>query len=305
MRFASPAARNAYLIGRDPDVPAAGTLRAVPSLADVIAVFDELYDPAWAEDWDAVGLVCGDPAAEIRKVLFAVDPVEVVVDEAIAWEADLVVTHHPLFLRPVHGVPATTPKGRVVHRLISHGIALHVVHTNADSADPGVSDAMARCLDLDPLLPLAAREQHESLGIGRICELAESEPLAQFVHRIRRGLPMTPAGIRVAGDPHRLVRTVAVCGGAGDSLLDAARVAGADVFVTADLRHHPAGEAIERGGPALIDVAHWASEWPWLADAAERLTGALAARGATVETHVSRTVTDPWTAHATYLEETR
>lgn len=286
-----------------------GTLRAVsrpaPTVAEVVGALDELYDPRWAEDWDAVGLVCGDPDARVSRVLFAVDPVEVVADEALAWGADLVVAHHPLFLRPVHGVAATTPKGRVVHHLITNGVALHVAHTNADSADPGVSDALAGALGMTPSRPLAPYEPGSPRGIGRICELPAPEPLRRFVERVRRGLPGTPAGIRVAGEPSREVRTVALCGGAGDSLLDAARAASADVFLTADLRHHPAGEALERGGPALVDVAHWASEWPWLADAARRLTGALAARGATVDTHVSTTVTDPWTAHATYFEETR
>jgi len=279
-----------------------------PTVADVVSVLEELYDPAWAEEWDAVGLVCGDPQAEVRRVLFAVDPVEVVVDEAIGRAADLVVAHHPLFLRPVHGVAATTPKGRVLHRLLTHGVALHVAHTNADRAAPGVSDALAGALGLTPtrpLAPMAGCPDDAVLGVGRICELAEPESLGSFVERARRGLPATPAGIRVAGDSDREIRTVALCGGAGDSLLEAARAAGADVFLTADLRHHPAGEALEHAGPALVDVAHWASEWPWLADAARRLTGALAGHGTTVDTHVSRTVTDPWTAHATYLEETR
>ena len=87
-------------------------------------------------------------------MLFAVDPVMTVADEAVEWGADLLVTHHPLFLRPVHGVAATSPKGRLVHRLIGAGVALHVAHTNADSADPGVSDALARALGLGDLRPL-------------------------------------------------------------------------------------------------------------------------------------------------------
>src|SRR5919106_1932588 len=134
-----------------------GNVPDVPRLADVIAVLDGLYDPSRAEQWDAVGLVCGDPDAEVGRVLFAVDPVAVVADEAVAWEADLLVTHHPLFLRPVHGVAASTPKGRVVHTLIRHGIALHVAHTNADSADPGVSDALAAAIGLSGLRPLEAQ----------------------------------------------------------------------------------------------------------------------------------------------------
>jgi len=110
-------------------------------------------------------------------------------------------------------------------------------------------------------------------------------------------LPATAAGVRTAGDPGAPVHAVAVCGGAGDSLLDAARAAGVDAYVTADLRHHPVSESREDGLPALVDVAHWASEWPWLADAAGRLHDALYAAGTTVETRVSRTPTDPWTLH--------
>ena len=103
-------------------------------LSDVVGVLEELYPPSTAETWDAVGLVCGDPDAEVRRVLFAIDPVAVVANEAIAGELDLLVTHHPLFLRPVHGVAANTPKGRVVHQLVTAGLALHVAHTYADVA---------------------------------------------------------------------------------------------------------------------------------------------------------------------------
>ncbi|MEU8136110.1 Nif3-like dinuclear metal center hexameric protein [Streptodolium elevatio] len=271
----------------------------MPKLSDVLTALHGLYDPSWAESWDAVGLVCGDPDAEVRKVLFAVDPVQAVADEALAWGADLLVTHHPLFLRGVHSVAATGFKGRVVHSLIKGDCALAVAHTNADSADPGVSDALARALGLvvaGPLDPSAA-DPEGCRGIGRIGALPEPESLAAFAARAAKALPSTAAGLRVAGDPERTVRTVAVCGGAGDSLFGAARRAGVDVYLTADLRHHPASEAIEAGSPALVDAAHWATEWPWLEQAAAELTAALAASGATVETYVSRLPTDPWAFH--------
>jgi dinuclear metal center YbgI/SA1388 family protein len=386
----------------------AGRVRHVPSLADVVGALDHLYDPSRAESWDAVGLVCGDPDAEVRRILFAIDPVSVVADEALRWGADLLVTHHPLFLRPVHSVAATTSKGRLVHRLLTGGVALHVVHTNADSADPGVSDALASALgvvDLRPLEPqpaeavdkvvvfvpeshaervldavaqagagrigaydrcawtvvgtgtfrpgpgtnpaigsvgtiehvtevrvetvlprsartavvaalLAAHPYEEpaydvyelaakpgTTGIGRVGRLDRPETLKAFADRVARSLPATAAGVRTAGQPDAPVHAVAVCGGAGDSLLDAARVAGVDAYVTADLRHHPASESREDGPPALVDVAHWASEWPWLADAAHRLHDVLHAAGTTVETRVSRTPTDPWTLHTTARHE--
>jgi dinuclear metal center YbgI/SA1388 family protein len=273
------------------------------TLAEVVECLEALYDPSWAESWDAVGLVCGDPEQAVRKVLFAVDPVAVVVDEALGWGADLVVTHHPLYLRGTTSVAATTFKGRVVHRLIRGGAALYAAHTNADVADPGVSDALARAIgltgDLRPLQPSADDPRR---GLGRIGDLPAPMPLGEFAALAASGLPRTAGPLRVAGDPGRPVRTVAVCGGAGDSLLGTARAAGVDVFLTADLRHHPASEHMEADGPALVDASHWATEWPWLADAARRLTSALAARGITVEARVSDAVTDAWTATTTDLD---
>ncbi|MBS2548707.1 Nif3-like dinuclear metal center hexameric protein [Catenulispora sp. NL8] len=273
-----------------------------PTLRDVVAILERVYDPTWAEPWDAVGLVCGDPDAPVRTVGFAVDPVAAVIEEALDRGADLLVTHHPLFLRGVHGVPATTFKGRLVHQLIRGGTALFTAHTNADSADPGVSDALARALDLHDLRPLEARAGNPELGIGRVGELAEAEPLARFAARVAAALPATAGGLRIAGHAETPVRRVAVCGGAGDTFFDAVRASGADVYVTADLRHHPASEAVEAGGPALIDVAHWASEWPWLEHAAETLRSAVAAAGTptatgtNIETYVSTLITDPWDA---------
>ena len=272
---------------------------SVPTLRQVVEVLDQLYDPALAADWDAVGLVCGDPDAEVSRVLFAVDPVLEVADEALGWSADLVVAHHPLFLRGVHGVPATNPKGRVVHRLLTEGTALHVCHTNADAAAPGVSDALAAALGLTDLRPLDPRPDAPSLGVGRVGVLPAPEPLDAFGRRVAAALPWTAHGVRVAGDLARPIATVAVCGGAGDSYLDAVRALGVDAYVTADLRHHPASEAGQHpDAPALVDVSHWASEWLWLPEAAERLAHGLRERGTTVETRVSTTCTDPWAVHA-------
>ncbi len=247
-----------------------------------------LYDPGMAQPWDAIGLVCGHPEAPVRRILLAVDPVEATVSEALDWGADLMLVHHPLLLRPVHTVAATTPKGFLVHRLIQGNCALLVAHTNADCATPGVSDALAVAVGLSG--GLEALGGH---GIGRVGDLAGAVPLSEFAARVASALPVGPAGVRVAGDPQRMVQRVAVAGGAGDDLFEEVRESGADVYVTADLRHHPASEAIEAGGPALIDAGHFATEWPWLTDAEARLHAALPPDS--VETRVSTVSTDPWT----------
>ena len=128
-------------------------------------------------------------------------------------------------------------------------------------------------------------------GTGRIGAVDETT-LEQFAARVAEALPATTHGVRVAGDPQRPVRRVAVCGGAGDFLLDELAHSDVDAYVTSDLRHHRAGEFVEHGGPALVDVAHWAAEWTWLPVVEARLRAAVGDR---VGTRVSTRCTDPWT----------
>ena len=373
-------------------------------LQEVLDRLEEWYPARFADDWDAVGLVCGDPQAEVRRILLAVDPVADVAAEALAMDADLLVCHHPLFLKAVHGVAATTPKGRVLHRLMAGGCALFTAHTNADAPAGGVSESLALALGLadataleaDPrppvdklvvfapldaadevrsaitgagaghlgdydsctfstpgegrfrpleganptigsvgepetveevriesvvprhlrdrvvaallaahpyeepaydVVPLAALDD-PARGSGRIGRLAEPVTLRELAERVVAVLPATAHGVRVAGDPDRRIETLALCGGAGDFLLDRARTAGADAYLTSDLRHHPASEFREHDGPALLDVAHWAAEWTWLPVAADKLRDGVSDLGDTVETRVSVAVTDPWTFRA-------
>jgi len=374
----------------------------VPSLADIIAALDEWYPPSTAEKWDAVGLTCGDPAGEVDRILLAVDCVPATIEEAIGHGADLLVTHHPLLLTALHSVAVTDPKGAMVHRMIRDGVAHFAVHTNADIARYGVSEALAETLGLEDLRPLdpdpaaavdhlavfvpaaaldalihalsaagagrignydectftvegtgtfrpldgadpadgevgvlsrvpevrlsmelprgrreaviaAMRQAHpyeevafelterarlnSDIGTGRVGSLPQPMSLAEFTRHVAQRLPKTEWGVRSSGDPEKPISTVAVCGGSGGSYADRARSAGADVYVTSDLKHHSTLEAVaERPGApmALVDAAHFATEAPWLAKAA----GLLADRfGDSVTIDVSALVTDPWTLH--------
>lgn len=274
--------------GRDP----------APSLGQVLEAAEDLWPQSLAESWDSVGLVAGRPDRTVERILFAVDPVAEVIDEALEWGAQLLVTHHPLLLKPVNSVAATTFKGDAVHRLIEGGCALLTAHTNGDSAVGGVSDVLAGAFGLQQLRPLVPAENgHAEEGIGRVGELPGVSTLADFAELVFSVLPAVAGGVRVAGDPQGLIRRVAVCGGAGDSLFDAVRAAQADVYVTADLRHHPASEAREAaagGRPYLIDVSHFGSEWLWLTPAAAALENRLRDAGFACEIRVSTLNTDPW-----------
>lgn len=262
-------------------------------LGDLRRVCEEFWPVDTAESWDRVGLVTGRDAAPLRRVLLAVDAVRATVDEAVEWRADALLTHHPLLLRGVHSIAEDTAKGALLTALVRAECALLAAHTNADAPEGGVSDVLASRLGLTGARPLVEGADPAS-GIGRIGVLEGAATLEQFADRIATVLPATVSGVRVAGDPSRLVRTVALCGGAGDSLLSHPEVLSADVYVTSDLRHHPAQESLEQstvsGGPALIDISHWAAESLWLQGAADRLAAQLPG----VEFKVSERRTDVW-----------
>jgi dinuclear metal center YbgI/SA1388 family protein len=287
--------------GKNTESTAAGgaeTPSGPPTLGMILLAVEELWPESLAEEWDEVGLVAGHPSAPVSRILFAVDPTLEVIEEAVEWGAGLLITHHPLLLKGVTSVAATTAKGRAVHRLIESGTGLLTVHTNGDSAVGGVSDVLADALGLQNVAPLtqAAAGLPEE-GIGRVGDLEEVLTLGDFAARVFGILPAVAGGVRVSGDRDGLVRRVAVCGGAGDSLFGEVRASNADVYLTADLRHHPASEAREAAvndRPYLIDVSHFASEWLWLPAAAEALGNVLTDQGHEAEIRVSTTNSDPW-----------
>ena len=264
------------------------------TVADVLSTLRQAAPPELAEPWDSNQLICGDPADPVRSVLLAVDPVTAVVDEALERGVDMVVTHHPLYLRGTDHVSATDAKGRCVHRLVRAGVALANAHTTWDAAAGGVAEALAATVGLGRTVPLEPAPGAPHLGIGRVGDLGEAITLRDLAHRVAAALPDSAPGLLVGGELQATVRRVAVSGGAGDSLLGAARASGADVFLTADLRHHPASEHLEEGRPYLLCGTHWATEWVGLPPLARYLEHGAAARGRTLTTYVSVLVTDPW-----------
>ena len=264
------------------------------TVAEVNAVAESLWPLAGTESWDAPGLLSGDPARSVSSVHLAVDAVADSVDEAIAAGADLLLVHHPLLLRGVTSVAEDRYKGALLAKLIRADCALIAAHTNADVVESGTSAVFADRLGLLDQSPISPSDSHPDRGIGRVGRLAAPTTLGTLARELGDILPATASGIRVSGDFDAPVSTIALCGGAGDSLLSAPAVLGADVYITSDLRHHPASEARENArlstGPALIDVSHWASEWLWLETAANQLRENLP--GVTVT--VSDLRTDPW-----------
>ena len=281
------------------------TETTTPNLAQVVAAFHDLYPPQLAAGWDASGLVCGRAAAPVRHVHFAVDALAATADEAVEHGAGLLITHHPLLLRGAQFIPDTDYKGHVLHTLIEGQCGLLGAHTNADAAIAGVNEALCDALNLTDRTALAEPQTQElggeehPVGTGRVGTLPEPLTLRALSERLADALPATAGGLRIAGRPEQRISRVALCGGAGDSLFEAVRSVGADVYITADLRHHPASEFREqelvRGTEcALIDCSHAASESLWLQRAGERLQTLLAERGHSITFTVSSLNTDPW-----------
>ena len=263
------------------------------TVADVAAAVERLWPASGAEPWDAVGLVAGDLDAPVTSILLAVDAVLDTVDEALESGANMLLVHHPLLLRGVTTVASDRYKGAVLTRLIRGNCALLAAHTNADVVETGTSAAFAARLGLVDARPIVPGTD-PARGIGRVGTLPAPTTLGTLARALGDLLPATASGIRVSGAFDAPVSTVALCGGAGDSLLSAPDVLAADVYITSDLRHHPASEARENArashGPALIDVSHWASEWLWLETAADELRQNLPG----VIVTVSDLRTDPW-----------
>ncbi|MDY6052176.1 MAG: Nif3-like dinuclear metal center hexameric protein [Rothia sp. (in: high G+C Gram-positive bacteria)] len=278
---------------------------STPTLNHVTQAFHDLFPPAIAEKWDAVGLVLGRSDAPVTTVGFAVDATVATAQEAAQKGAGLLITHHPLLLRGASFLPDTDYKGEIVHTLIEASCGLLGAHTNVDSAPHGTNDAFMDKLGITDTEILSGEETREiegadaRVGIGRIGSLPAPISLKELAEKIADFIPATAGGLRIAGRPNQKVQKIALCTGAGDSLFDQVRTAKADVYITADLRHHPASEAREQalisgGTPALIDCSHFASEWLWMDGVARHLTEKLEERGFTIDTYVSTLNTDPW-----------
>ncbi len=245
-------------------------------LAHVIEAFEKLWPTHLAEDWDVVGLVSGSPNQTISKVMLTVDVTHEVVQQAKDSKANLILAHHPLMLRGVSSLPEDSSKGSVIANIIRADIALYSAHTNADSVSSGTSAVLADAIGLKNAQVLSPAAD-AGLGIGIKGELDQGIPLSELATRLLSVLPQTASGIRVAGEYDRVVKTVALCAGAGDSYLELALNSGSDVFITSDLRHHRAQETLEEAKArgldfSLVDISHWAAEFLWLAKAKEQLS---------------------------------
>jgi dinuclear metal center YbgI/SA1388 family protein len=231
-----------------------------PTVSEIWKCLTEWAPSELAESWDNVGLQAGFPGASVSRVLVALDPTERVLAEAVSRRAQMVITHHPLLLRPLQSLDVSKNIPRLLAGFLRSDIALFAGHTNLDCAKGGVSDLLAEALVLSDIKPLLAAEKGRTEeGLGRIGRLPQRRMLSEIAAQIS-DLLSTPS-LLLVGNPDATVETVALCGGSGSDLWPASVEAGADLYISSEIKHHIAREA-EQTGKAIIDAGHFYTEWP-------------------------------------------
>ncbi len=226
-----------------------------PTVSHIIRFLDSWAPERTQLEYDNSGLLAGSARSPVSGILTCLDVTHVVLDEALATGADLIVAHHPLIFRKLSRLDPDDPTGALLYRIVREGLALYAAHTNLDAARGGVSHVLAETLGLGDLAFLSP--ESDSHGFGMVGRYEEPLSEAAFLARVAEALGA--AGIRTAGKAGRIGR-VAVCGGAGAGLIGAARAAGADAYVTADLKYHDFFLATD--GFLLVDAGHYETEAP-------------------------------------------
>ena len=260
----------------------------MPTIEAICDLLERVAPPRLAEEWDNVGLLVGDAAGPVERVMTCLTITQQVAAEAIDRGAELIVAHHPLPFRPLKRVTSESVAGRLLLDLIGAKIAVYSPHTAFDSASGGINQRLAEGLGLEDVRPLIDHE--EEGGAGRVGRLQSPVALSELADRVKRFLHVEH--LQWVGDLQRPINTVAVgCGAAGE-FLDAAILARCDAMLVGETRYHTCLEA-EARGICLILPGHYASE----RFAVEYLAEVIAGKFPDLEVWASKVEYDPihWT----------
>ena len=259
-----------------------------PTANQLAEIIELRYPKSLAVEWDVVGFVTNNSDIEVNNILLTIDVTAEVIAEAIEKSIDLIISHHPLILDPNEISDIQTKRIQLRQKMEENNIALYVAHTNADIAQGGVNDSLAKVLGLQNVKAFGVE------NMARKGDLTTQVTLREFVNFLKDKLPQVKGSIQVSGKLDSKVSKVGLCGGSGSSLLEEVRKEEVDVFVTADLKHHAVSDNENMNGPALVSVSHWASEWVWLPELEQQLKTDLARKQFSSRIFISEISTDPW-----------
>lgn len=232
-------------------------METVMKIKDIVAVIERFAPLELQESYDNAGLIVGRPDDEVRRALLAVDVTEEVLDEAEQEGCDLVIAHHPVVFHALKRFNSADAVQRCVERAIRRGIALYACHTNLDSAPGGMSWRLAAKLGIGCLRVLEPARADGEAGFGVVGELPAPQDTLAYLREVRRLLGV--GAIRHSDIAAPQVRRVALCTGSGASLIGAARRAGAELYITADLKYNDF--MTPDGALTVADVGHFESEY--------------------------------------------
>lgn len=241
-----------------------------PTVQDILYIIETIAPASLAESWDNVGLMIGNPSDQVHSILIGLDPTLALLDEADALDSNLVITHHPVIFHPLKAVRLEQPDGRFINKAIRKNINVISCHTNLDSVVTGVSDSLAIKLGLIDTEPLIVQDSDNfQAGIGRIGNFPEPVSADDFITQLKTACH--PPWLLEAGPRPDKIYRAAVCGGSCSELAETAMHSGAQVFVTAEVKHSVARWA-EETGLWIIDAGHFATEYHGMASLAQQLT---------------------------------
>lgn len=227
---------------------------------DLMELLETLCPFSYACDWDHSGLQVGRREAEVHGVMIALDLTDAVIEAAQNGGFDFILTHHPLLFSPLRQVTDSSVSERYVLRLIESGIACAAIHTNFDAAPGCMADLAAARLGLTEGVPV---EPVGAGGIGKVGNLPEPISLKEFCIRIKEAFSLPFLMLYDQGDGNRKISRVGILPGSGKGEISLARSLGAEAYVTGDMGHHPALDAMAEG-LAILDAGHYGLEWIFL-----------------------------------------
>lgn len=250
---------------------------------DIVKIMDGIAPPNLAEAWDNVGLLVGRSDNTVKKIMVALDVSPEVAEQALEHKVQMIVTHHPVIFDPVKKMTDRTWQQKLLLDCAENKIAVYSAHTSLDSVLGGVNDVLAAQLGLqhtEVLVPAAGGEA----GLGRVGCLLATLTLQEFSEKIKAVLKLDRV---VVGDAGQKVNKVALCGGAGADFISEALAAGADTFVTGDVKYHTAQNAVY-SGLNIIDATHQGTELPVINTLADRIALRLTSGGFSTQVLVAK-----------------
>ena len=245
---------------------------------NIMKVIEATYPKHAALEWDNVGLLVGRTEKEVKKIYVALDATDEVIEQAVAANADMLITHHPLLFSPLKKITDEHFIGSRVVKLLQHDISYYAMHTNYDVC--GMADISALILGLDGAETLEVTDKESMEGIGRVGALAYPMSLQKCGEFIKEKFQLD--SVKVFGDLSSTVQRVAICPGSGKGMAELALEKNADVLVTGDIGHHEGIDAVARG-LAIVDAGHYGLEHIFIEDMANYLRKNV--EGIVVETH--------------------